>query len=171
MVMSRYLIVARSNNRTLTVVMLALITVILSWATSRESANITWIKWDIRVLSVVAESTKQSKMAAWFRVIKMKTGWIVFQNRAVKLVCFSQMVLEPMQLWDLLWVKTSISLNLIIVKVDWSTIMAIQTQAQYLHRLSEIIDSNKTVVKLVVLQPKVIIKIITVESKTGKSVR
>ena len=38
--------------------------------------------------------------------------------------------------------------------------MAIQTQAQYLHRLSEIIDSNKTVVKLVVLQPKVIIKII-----------
>ena len=50
--------------------------------------------------------------------------------------------------------------------------MAIQTQAQYLHRLSEIItDSNKTVVKSVVLQHKVIIKIIMVESKTGKSVR
>jgi len=109
-------------------------------------------------------------MAAWFRVIKMKTGWIVFQNRAARPVCSSQTVLDK-QFWDLLWVKTNISLNLIIVKVDWWTITAMQTQAQYLHHLSAIIDSNKTVDKSVALQHKVIIKIIMVESKTGKSVR
>lgn len=50
MEMSRYLLVARSNNPILTVVMRASITEILSWATSRGSANITSIKWDIRVL-------------------------------------------------------------------------------------------------------------------------
>lgn len=54
MVMSPYLLVVRSNNRILTVVMPASITEILSWATSRGSANITLTKWDIRVLLEVA---------------------------------------------------------------------------------------------------------------------